>query len=64
MKSAFDTCFEQMKAHLTEPQKKKLDILKKKLPMHFSPGKDFKKRHGKHRDHSKEMKPPDLRDAP
>lgn len=59
IKAAFDTCFEQIREHLTEPQKKKLDIIKKQLPKHFPPGKDFRRHRGKHRDHPKGMKPPD-----
>jgi hypothetical protein len=59
IKAAFDNCFDQIRKHLTEPQKKKLDIIKKELPKHFPPGKDFRRHHRKHRDHPKGMKPPE-----
>ncbi len=49
IKAAFDTCFEQIRKHLTDAQKKNLDIIRKKLPDHFPPGKDFRRHHGKHR---------------
>jgi len=55
IKAAFDTCFEQIRKHLTDSQKKKLDIIREKLPDHFPPGKNFRRHHGKHRDHPKGM---------
>jgi hypothetical protein len=50
IKAAFDNSFAQIKKHLTEPQKQKLDKIKSKLPRHFPPGKDFRRKHRKHRD--------------
>lgn len=58
IKSAFDNSFEQIKTNLTEPQKKKLDILKKELPPYSFSGKKFKKRKGKHREHRDHREPP------
>ncbi|MGB9500459.1 MAG: hypothetical protein ACKVE4_12125 [Dissulfuribacterales bacterium] len=55
IQAAFDNCFEQIKKHLTDSQKKKLDIIRKKLPGHFPPGKDFRRLHRKHRNHPKGM---------
>ena len=55
IKTAFDTCFKQIRKHLTDSQKKKLDIIRKELPKHFPPGKDFRRHRGRHRDLPKGM---------
>lgn len=59
IKAAFDNSFEQIKKHLTEPQKQKLDKIRSELPRHFPPGKDFHRKHRKHRDHPEGVKPHD-----
>lgn len=51
IKAAFDSCFEQIGGLLTEPQKKKLDRIRKELPKHFPPGKNFRRHHKKHPNH-------------
>lgn len=61
IKSAFDNSFDQIKAHLTGPQKKQLDILKKELPAYSFFGKKFKKRKAKHWKHRDHREPPQKR---
>lgn len=46
MQAAFDESFERMKTHLTEPQKRKLEMLKKDLPWRLPGGGRFHKHGG------------------
>jgi hypothetical protein len=47
IKAAFDAAFNQIGEHLTAPQKKQLEVLRKQFPKHCRPDKRF--RHGEHR---------------
>jgi len=57
IKAAFDAAFNQIGEHLTVPQKKQFEILRKQFPKHCRPDKQF--RHDRHRDDPEKMPPPD-----
>ena len=57
IKAAFDAAFNQIGEHLTGPQKKQLEILKKQFPKHCRPDKRF--RYDEHRDDPEKTLPPD-----